>query len=70
MASNANYERIAGIYFRFAAHAERSNYSGNVIKHRKQNGPHQDGTANTNCGPIKIKNPKAQAATRVIDGTF
>jgi hypothetical protein len=42
MASKANYERIAGIYFRLAAHAERSSYSGNVIKHRNKNGPHQD----------------------------
>jgi hypothetical protein len=42
MASKANFERMAGIYFRLAAKARRSNYSGYVIKHRKKNGPHQD----------------------------
>jgi hypothetical protein len=36
MASKANFERMAGIYFRLAAKATRSNYSGYVIKHRKK----------------------------------
>jgi len=42
MAAKANFERIAGIYFRLAEDAKRSNYRGYVIKHRKKNGAHQD----------------------------
>ena len=38
VADKAKLERIAWIYFRLAANAERSNYSGYVIKHRKKNG--------------------------------
>ena len=39
MADKAKLERIAGIYSRLAAHAERSHYSGYVIKRHKKNGP-------------------------------
>lgn len=42
MASKVNFERMAEIYFRLAAKARRSNYSGYVIKQRKKNGPHRD----------------------------
>ena len=41
-ADKANLERIAGIYFRLAASAKGSTYSGYVIKSRKIVALHQD----------------------------